>query len=535
MSSHFVLTIGFLDHRYHGRRDGGEPEWPPSPLRVFQSLIAAAARMNYGTLSSQASAALQWLQQQSAPIILAPSGVSSTSSYRLSVPNNAMDIVAKAWCRGNDTNTGDANPATHRTMKSIRPTHLVGGDTVYYLWPVNDPIPLEVNDYLQLLCDMARNIQVLGWGIDMVVGNSSILTDDEVTDLHGERWLPHAKDGSQGLRVPFKGTLEDLQSRHQGFLARLENNTFTPPPPLTVYDKFNYRRAIDPPRRSVAAFSLLKVDASGFRAFDTVKWALSVAGMTRHAVKFAAQCAGWPNEMINACILGHGGTLGESDQGPRRFAYIPLPSIEGRGEGAPVVGSVRRVMITSFYEDCDDKIDWVRRALSGQVLVKDADNRSEKGPVALLALLQSSDKVIQSYLRPSTTWATVTPVVLPGYDDPAHFRRRIKNGVTAEEQKRLSLNLEQRIDGLLRKAIVQAGFSKVLAQNALIDWRKVGYWRGGDLADRYGVPDHLHRYPRFHVKITWCDEQQRPLSINGPLCIGGGKFYGLGLFAPMPD
>ena len=535
MSSHFVLSIGFLDGRFHGRKDGEKPEWPPSPLRAFQALIAAAARMNFGTLSSRTSAALQWLQQQSAPIILASPGVSSVSSYRLSVPNNAMDIVAKAWCHGNDTNSGDANPATHRTMKSIRPTHLVGGDTVYYLWPINDQVSLEVNDHLQLLGDMARNIHVLGWGIDMVVGNGSILNDEEVNDLLGERWLPHAKEGSHGLRVPVNGTLEDLQSRHQGFLARLENNTFTPPPPLTVYDKFNYRRAIDPPRRTVATFSLLNEDASGFRAFDTVKWALSVAGMTRHAAKLAAKCAGWSNELVNVCILGHGGKLGETGQGSQRFAYIPLPSIEGRGDGAPVVGSVRRVMITSFDEDCDDKIDWVRRALSGQVLVKDADNRGEKRPVALLSLLPSSDKVIQSYLRPSTTWATVTPVVLPGYDDPAHFRRRLKNGVNAEEQKRLLLNLEERIDGLLRKAIVQAGFSKVLAQSALIDWRKVGYWRGGDLADRYGVPDHLQRYPRYHVKITWRDGQQKPISINGPLCIGGGKFYGLGLFAPLPD
>ncbi|MBI4793264.1 MAG: hypothetical protein HY789_11215, partial [Deltaproteobacteria bacterium] len=31
--------------------------------------------------------------------------------------------------------------------------------------------------------------------------------------------------------------------------------------------------------------------------------------------------------------------------------------------------------------------------------------------------------------------------------------------------------------------------------------------------------------------ITWRDEHQSPVRINGPVCLGGGRFYGLGLFA----
>src|ERR1700730_13175967 len=41
-ASHFCLSVTFHDCRFHGRRDNGEPEWPPSPLRLFQSLVAAA-------------------------------------------------------------------------------------------------------------------------------------------------------------------------------------------------------------------------------------------------------------------------------------------------------------------------------------------------------------------------------------------------------------------------------------------------------------------------------------------------------------
>jgi CRISPR-associated protein Csb2 len=91
--------------------------------------------------------------------------------------------------------------------------------------------------------------------------------------------------------------------------------------------------------------------------------------------------------------------------------------------------------------------------------------------------------------------------------------------------------LSNRIDGLLRKAIVQAGFPEELADRAELEWRKVGFWPGTDLADRYGVPDHLRRFPRFHVKIQWRDARGNAVEVPGPVCFGGGRFYGLGLFA----
>jgi CRISPR-associated protein Csb2 len=40
MPSYLCLSAIFLDAEFHGRRDGGEPEWPPSPLRLFQALVA---------------------------------------------------------------------------------------------------------------------------------------------------------------------------------------------------------------------------------------------------------------------------------------------------------------------------------------------------------------------------------------------------------------------------------------------------------------------------------------------------------------
>jgi CRISPR-associated protein Csb2 len=532
MPSRFCLSFRFLDPAFHGRSDGAAREWPPSPLRVFQSLIATAARRNAGEPASSVRAALEWLEEQQPPVVFAPAGFEG-AGRRLSVPNNAMDIVARAWSRGNESNSGDANPATHRTMKAVRPTLLLG-DATHYLWQLPDPVPDEVHGYVKSLSEVASSTAALGWGLDMVVGHGAIISNDDADALPGERWLPMNNAREGGLRVPIGDTLKDVIDRHKRFLKRMDcDGSFAAPPPLSVYMKINYRRATDPQSHSVAAFSLLELDASGFRAFDAARQALTVAGMMRGAAKAAATQAGWSEPKIDAFILGHGDTIDSGAHiavGPRRFAYLPLPSIEGRGEGrARVAGSVRRVMLSSFADDCEAEIAWARRALSGQELIQ--EKKDQKRPVALLSLIPATEKVVGYYIQTAVAWATVTPVVLPGYDDPKHFRRRMEREIGAEEQKVLLERLDDRIDGLLRKAIVQAGLPQVLADHAEIEWRKVGFWPGTDLADRYGVPDHLNRFPRFHVKIQWRDTQNRPVPVSGPICLGGGRFYGLGLFA----
>ena len=532
MASNLCLSVRFLAPVFHGRRDGGEPEWPPSPMRLFQSLVnAASARWRDVSLAPHARVSLEWLEKQTPPLVVAPKAV-TTSGYRLSVPNNSMDIVARAWSRGNYSNLGDANPATHRTMKPVRPVMLRDGDAVNYVWPLPDPISDEVRGSVETLREIARSVVCLGWGIDMAVGHGAILSNEEVNDLPGERWLPH-NAGIAGLRVPIPGALNDLMETHESHLARLSPEGLAAPTPLSAYQMIEYRREIDPPPRAIAAFSLLNLDASGFRAFDPMRRTLTVAEMARGAARRAARQAGWPESKINHVIMGHGEPRGKSGHVPvttARFAWLPLPSLEARsGERTRAVGGIRRVIITSFGEDLEAEIAWVRRALAGDELTGTDIAR----PEALLSLLPTTDKMVRQYTRPAAAWATVTPVVLPGYDDPGHYRRRLKNGVTADDQKRYLDRLDRRIESLLRKAMTQAGFSEALAEHAQLEWRTTGFWPGVELASRYTVPDHLRRFARLHVKISWRDIEDRPIEVSGPVCIGGGRFYGLGLFAAV--
>lgn len=522
---HICLTVRLLDPLFHGRNEGGVLEWPPSPFRAFQALVSAAAAVNGGAISSTSAAALEWLERQQPPIIVAPAGMPG-SSFNMSVPFNAMDVVARAWARGNMSNIGDANPATHRHMKDPKAVFIEDDPAVHYLWSTSSPS--DNGAHVETIRDLARQVVRLGWGIDMALADAAVLNDDQAAQLQGTRWTPGARRGD-GLSVPVAGSLKDLMRRHSQFLKRMETGSLVPPDPLHAVERRDYRRATDLRGRAIAAFGLFDPTGTKRVAFDTARAALRIAGRLRDAVRRSAQTAQWDEEQINAFVLGHVSPRDEAHTpvGSHRFAYWPLPTVESRGrDRSPVIGSIQRVIVTSFDERCASEVEWARRALSGQDLI---DERSEQ-PVALMSLIHH-DSVIRRYTASAATWMTVTPVVLPGYDDPKHYRRRLQGSVSAVEQASLLARLNDRVEGLLRKAMVQAGIDETLAARADVLWRAVGFWPGCERADQYGAPDHLKKFPRYHVAITWRGAEGEPVRLPGPFCIGAGRYYGLGLLA----
>ena len=115
MSMYFCLTVRFLQPYFHGRADGAEPEWPPSPLRLFQAITAAAAnRWREAQFHDQPVPALQWLEKLPTPVVIASVGQPAEPKYRLYVPDNMFDKVAKSWCSGREASIAD-----YRTEKDM--------------------------------------------------------------------------------------------------------------------------------------------------------------------------------------------------------------------------------------------------------------------------------------------------------------------------------------------------------------------------------------------------------------------------------
>ena len=498
MPSSFCITIRYMQPYAHGRGDRGEPEWPPSPLRLFQALAAASAGFwNERMRLAYAVPALAWLERQPPPIVVAALGTRADARRRHYVPDNIGDKVAKSWNRG-----GTDDIANYRTEKDAWPVNLTG-NAVHYLFPVSEDDP-EYPKHKETLAAAARAITHLGWGIDHVVCEARTLSDSEVQKLEGERWLPATGNGEE-LRTPIRGTLDNLMAKHELFLNRLQrdsrgNESFLPVPPLSVFQVINYRRATDAESRPWVAFQILKPDLEGMRSFDTPRRTRDVAAWIRHATGEA--CAGWPcADSEEAFVHGHDGPDKpiKGEKAERRFMYLPLPTIH---HALARVESIRRVLIAA-PPGCSEQIAWISKRLAGMELV---DTGGEVRGV--LNLLPKSDWVLKQYTEPATTWATVTPVVLPGHDDHDVVK-------TAE---------------LLRRAFQHAGFTPELLNHPDFDFdfRKVGFLPGVDHADRYLLPEHPKvKGPRYHVWLRF------PHPISGPLAVGALRYRGFGLFAAV--
>lgn len=534
MPEYLCISIRFLGGAFHGRADHGEPEWPPSPLRLYQAMVAAsAARWNERRGLRHAETALRWFEQLPPPTIAAPPA-REAQGYRLYVPDNVGDLVGKSLSRG-----GEGNIADYRTEKAVRPLAVPDEAPLHYVWRLADA-PAGFHEHRETLTASVRSITHVGWGVDLAVADISVLDENAAQSLKGERWQPGAAGTGTPLRTPATGTLDDLNRRHHAFLNRVTaNGGLVPVPPLTVFGITSYCSASQVPQVPQAVFVLRKPDDSGFRAFDAARRGLHVAGMFRHTASRPeiARSIGWSDEAARRIVLGHAETPGAKHQPAEgaRIAFLPLPSIEMREGKERVVGSIRRVLVTARGSLAPQEFRRFTQRLDGQELT----DEKTQDTAALIFRHGENDGAIRPYLQKSATWATVTPVILPGYDDPRKLRQRLQAGntarLTAAEKTDLLVKLDKRIEFLLRKAIRQAGYSEVLAQHADLEWRGTGFWPGTELASRYAVPEQHRRYRRLHVRISWRSADGLALKIPGPVCIGGGRFFGLGLFAALDE
>ena len=425
--------------------------------------------------------ALRWLEALSTPVVVAAIGTPSETKYRLYVPDNVADKVAKAWSGGREATIAD-----YRTEKDVCPTHLAG-DALHYLWPLVD----GNCPHLEILAAAARSITHLGWGVDMVAADAAIITEEQAATLPGERWRAGLTGGTP-LRVPVTGTLDALLEKHNAFLNRLGPDGFHPVPPLAAFRVVSYRRDQDPVGRPYAAFRLLQPETGKnqtYAATDPVK----VAGMIRGAAGKAALDS-LPDDKkawVEKFVYGH---HDGADSFPR-FSYLPLPSIQ------PVVGvgRINRVLIAEPIAARGNEVAWIKRLLAGYL----ANN--EQGRHALLMTLSHDDNVLKQYVATSQTWNTVTPVALPGSDD----------GIASKTSK------------LLAKMFNHAGYSTDSVEE--LEYHRVPFCRGAEDAKRYRprAPHHLANCTMYHMRIRW------KFPMPGPIALGAGRHCGLGVFAAI--
>jgi CRISPR-associated protein Csb2 len=481
-----AIEVSFLAGRYHGRRRGGaEPDWPPAPHRLHQALVAAAhADRGSRPLDDAQVAALRWLEEQGAPEISAPAA-SESAAFVISVPNNDLNLAAKHWARGVEPPDQEA-PQKLRTMKTLRPLRVGGDGTVRYLWPVADDALDAVRPHGEVLSAVVRRLHHLGLGIDLVAGNGRLLGDVEKRALPGEVWIPDP-DG-RGTRVPVPGSYEEIVTRYATFLRRADLRRLDPPTPPSVVGYVTYRRRSDAPARRAHAFTLTR-EGGGVASFDARK-AIHIAAWLRHAAHEAAKRLRLDPAFVEQEVCGHGSSAEEKSH---RFSYLPIPSIGHQH----VDGRVRRVVIAEPpLGRGHASTPALLRALAEAPLVsEDGEVMAELRPAQ-----GDEDPVLERYFARARTWATATPIILPGRDD-----RRSRRAVA-----------------LIVKALAQSGCTTPVAEITVLENAP---FSGVELPRSYVVPAYLRDFPRVHAVVRFSEP------VPGPVAIGSGRHVGLGLMA----
>src|SRR6266852_1947817 len=118
-----LIEVHLLAGRYHGVGD-----WPPSPFRVFQALVAGAYGGRWiGESRTEKDAAFRWLERQSPPAIATPSRI-RTRAVSFFVPNNDLDA------KGGDP----ARVPDIRSEKQSQGSLFAADQAFLYAWPIED-------------------------------------------------------------------------------------------------------------------------------------------------------------------------------------------------------------------------------------------------------------------------------------------------------------------------------------------------------------------------------------------------------------
>jgi CRISPR-associated protein Csb2 len=475
MTRFLLLSIRFLNDRYHGLTQNGEKaEWPPSPFRVFQALIAGNARGP--KLSESVRNALHWLESLDPPDIIAPQA--QQGRVLLTYVLN---------------NVSDSNPNS-RTPKMVRPTLLNGDRHVQYAWRFDASQP-DAIECAGTLKGAARHINALGWGIDLAIGHGEIVEHlpPPIKSRVHYRPTDSVLAGGLDLRVPRRDSLLSLERTYADFLKRYQSPSIT---------KLESAGAIYEPHRYVVgttrpnvAFRL--VNANGDTVSVRHQLIAPLVGMIRALANRQHVVASLGQDIIDREIKGH-----PKESTGERVSILPLPTIRQ----GPTDGRIRRVMLAQPQESDGALCNWLGQLFDGQGLTPLSDE--ERFPSLFLERISRFDTVLPYYTGVSRVWASVTAVLLPGYDDRKDHR--------GNHQKRLA-----RAEQLVRKALRQANINVP----SHVELSRVPYWTGSLHARDYRPREKLAHYPCWHVRLTF----DRPWT--GPLLIGAGRHCGFGVFA----
>ncbi len=487
-ASALLITVRLPDGRFHGM-----PEWPPSPFRLFQALIAGALAGAPRARAEELAPACSWFEGLPPPLIAVPPARKGRRSD-LWVPNNDLDAV------GGDPRRVDKI----RTAKRVAPQLFAPDAPFLYLWPlageVEEPAAATVTV-------MAEQLYQFGRGIDMAYARAEVIPADaaqaRIAAYHGAVHRPAAQgEGGMALRCPTAGSFASLLRRHCARRTRLRDGHLTQAPPA----RFRTVAYAALPIRLL--FDLMEGEGRPrFARIPQTRAACLVEQVRERLQAILTHMLGDP-PLVARVVVGRG--AGEADKA-QRLRIIPLPSIGFEHADR----AIRRVLI-EVPPDCPIPAREIERAAGAVHLGADQDGAIIDAARPQL-VRASDDEMLRHYgtggkARPARVWRTVSPAVLPAHRP--HGRTRGAERAAGEAQAAHAV----------RQALRHAGIVDYVETIAV---QREPFERRGERADAFVPPARLANRSLHHVEISFRTPRE------GPLLIGDGRYVGLGVMAPI--
>ena len=482
--SSLVIEIWFHDGRYHGREDGFQEVdgWPPSPARLFQALVAGVACG--GTILPDDQQALRWLEELDPPRVAAPP-VRRSRPVPNFVPNNDLDA------KGGDP----SKVAGIRVSKQWRSHIFDSQQPVLYVWDFDSHLQAA-----ERVCSIATGLFQLGRGLDMAAATGLIVDSLEAQTMLAEHPGLVRRPRGQG-RVPIarQGTLTSLIDRRDGQRRRFRRNetgerVLFQQPPKPLFKHVGYD---SPPKRLYFEIR----ESNKFSPHPLRSTASLMTGLRAAAAQKLQDALPSRSHEIERLLIGRGAGPKDIEQ---RIRVMPTPSI-GMEHTDP---SIRRVLVEVPME-CP--ITWrdVEWAFAGL--------EPDQGTGRLVSALDTA--MFDRYTYPARCFRSITAVALSSVW-PA-----LRNSTRNDEKKAPNRHvLESRVVSAVGQALRHAGIKTTAST---INVQREPLHRRGAEAKAFAAGS------RFSPQSLWHVELRFPIDIEGPLVIGDGRFFGLGLMTPM--
>lgn len=502
MTRAFLIAVRLHDGCYHGSGD-----WPPSPARLFQALVAGAARG--GTLPEGDRAALAWLESLPPPRIGAPPSRLG-QGFKAFVPNNDLDAVG-----GDPARIGEI-----RAPKPVRPRHFDGDAPLAYLWTFEPDAAAE--SHARALTGIAERLYQLGRGIDMAWARGEVLDAAEAgarlaADGHSIR-NPGRGGAGATLACPKPGSLASLETRFSAARRRFSmtgagrraRQLFTQAP------KPDFAQVPYDSPHSLLLFEIRHAAEDGAFAPQAPRGTAALTERLRdHAAARLRRGLGDAG-LVERVVVGRGSVEADKAQ---RIRILPLPSIGHRH----VTGSIRRVLV-DVPSDCPIVARDVAWAFSGLPLDIDAETGEIATAGAVLVAAEDRSMLSRYGVEagpPARVWRTVTPAAL----SQGAARRRIDPRRVREEAKGGAERLGEEAGAAdaARQAVRHAGIGVEVAS---VRVQREPFAARGERAEAFAPGTRFAKERLWHVEMVFA----RPVA--GPVAIGDGRYLGLGLMAP---